>query len=118
VRVDQECAWLVAIVRHRFADGARRHARSAAHEVQVEDLDVTFAEVPANTPAESEGDRAALRDAIRALPSGQREAIELLKLRELSLKEAAAATGASIGALKVATHRAVAALRKMLAAGH
>jgi DNA-directed RNA polymerase specialized sigma24 family protein len=32
----------------------------------------------------------------------------------MSLKEAAAVSGMSIGALKVATHRAIIALRKML----
>jgi RNA polymerase sigma-70 factor (ECF subfamily) len=48
------------------------------------------------------------------LPPGQRQAVELLKLRELSLKEASALTGMSIGALKVATHRAIASLRRTL----
>jgi RNA polymerase sigma-70 factor (ECF subfamily) len=52
---------------------------------------------------------------VRALPEGQREAIELLKLEELSLKEAAAVSGTSVGALKVATHRALRALRRTLA---
>jgi RNA polymerase sigma-70 factor (ECF subfamily) len=37
-------------------------------------------------------------------------------LRELSLKEAAAHTGSSVGALKVATHRAMASLRRALGA--
>jgi DNA-directed RNA polymerase specialized sigma24 family protein len=40
--------------------------------------------------------------------------MELLKLRELSLKEASAATGLSTGALKLATHRAIASLRRAL----
>jgi DNA-directed RNA polymerase specialized sigma24 family protein len=38
----------------------------------------------------------------------------MLKLKEMSLKEAAAASGMSIGSLKVATHRAMNALRKKL----
>jgi RNA polymerase sigma-70 factor (ECF subfamily) len=38
----------------------------------------------------------------------------LLKLQELSLKEASAVSGLSIGALKVATHRAMASLRRAL----
>jgi len=37
-----------------------------------------------------------------------------LKLREMSLREAAAASGTSIGALKVSVHRAMATLRKAL----
>ena len=60
------------------------------------------------------GDPEALRQAVATLPPGQRVAIELLKFRELSLKEAAAASGMSIAALKVATHRATRALRLML----
>jgi RNA polymerase sigma-70 factor (ECF subfamily) len=109
--------WLLAIVRHRLADAARRDARVAARERPVEDIDVTFAEAPANSSPEAGSDIPALREAIQALPRGQRDAIELLKLRELSLKEAAAVSGASVGALKVAAHRAVASLRRMLA-GH
>jgi RNA polymerase sigma-70 factor (ECF subfamily) len=109
--------WLLAIVRNRLADGARRHARQAAHEVQVEDLDVTSAAVGANSPSGSVGDVQILRTAIDTLPRRQREAIELVKLRELSLKEAAVATGLSVGALKVATHRAIATLRRLLAPG-
>ena len=105
--------WLLAIVRHRLADGARRHARRAAHEVQVEDIEVTFPASPTNFP-ETADDGPALREAMAALSPGQRDAIELLKLRELSLKEAAQATGVSVGALKVATHRAMATLRRKL----
>jgi DNA-directed RNA polymerase specialized sigma24 family protein len=46
------------------------------------------------------------------------QAIELMKLREMSLKEAAAATGTSIGALKVSVHRGISALRKALGAAN
>jgi RNA polymerase sigma-70 factor (ECF subfamily) len=38
----------------------------------------------------------------------------MLKLRELSLKEAAAETGMSVSALKVAVHRAIKTLRVAL----
>ena len=34
--------WVAAIVRHRLADAARQHARQGAHEIIVDDLDVTF----------------------------------------------------------------------------
>ena len=40
--------------------------------------------------------------------------IELLKLQEMSLKEAAAVSGMTVAALKVATHRALKTLRKVL----
>jgi uncharacterized protein (UPF0276 family) len=55
-----------------------------------------------------------LSQAVQALPRGQRRAIEMLKLGGMSLKEAAAASGTSISALKIATHRAINALRKTL----
>src|SRR5262245_6796296 len=106
--------WLMAITRHRLADAARRHTRRAAHEVQVENVPVTFSDEGANIDNDGYRDPEALRHAIRALPSGQRDAIELLKLREMSLKEAAAARGTSIGALKVSVHRAMATLRRAL----
>jgi RNA polymerase sigma-70 factor (ECF subfamily) len=106
--------WLLAIVRNRLADAARRHARLSAHEIRVEDLDVTFSTADANPSVEGYGDQQALRRAIEALPAGQRKAIELLKLQEMSLKDAAAASGTTVGALKVATHRAMAALRRLL----
>jgi RNA polymerase sigma-70 factor, ECF subfamily len=52
---------------------------------------------------------------MKDLPAGQRTAIELLKLRELSLKEAANVSGMSVSALKVAAHRAIKSLRGSLA---
>jgi RNA polymerase sigma-70 factor (ECF subfamily) len=106
--------WLLAIVRNRLADAARRYGRQQAHETQVDDLQVTFGEITTNTTEEGRGDVEALAQAIRALPAGQRQAIELLKLQEMSLKEAAVATGTSVGALKVATHRAISSLRRIL----
>ena len=106
--------WLLAITRNRLADGARRHARQGAHEVPAEDLAVTFSGESTNTHAEVYGDPEALKQAIQELPPGQRGAIEMLKLRDMSLKEAAAATGISVGALKVATFRAMDALRRRL----
>jgi RNA polymerase sigma-70 factor (ECF subfamily) len=108
--------WLLAIVRNRLVDAARRYGRQHAHETQVDDVQVTFAELATNTRDEGIGDVEALEHAIRALPAGQRQAIELLKLQDMSLKEAAAATGTSVAALKVATHRAIASLRRILGA--
>ncbi len=106
--------WLLAIVRHRVTDAKRRHLRRTAQEVWVEDPDVTFSQVSTKSHLEAVSDLDALRSAVQTLPARQRDAIEVLKLRELSLKEAAATTGMSVGALKVATHRAMASLRRML----
>jgi RNA polymerase sigma factor (sigma-70 family) len=106
--------WLIAITRNRLADAARRYGRRAAHEVQVEHVPVTFSAEGANIDSDEYRDPEALRQAIEDLSPAQRAAIEMLKVREMSLKEAAAARGTSIGALKVSVHRAMAALRKAL----
>jgi RNA polymerase sigma-70 factor (ECF subfamily) len=106
--------WLLAITRNRLADAARRYARFGAREVPVDELEVTFSTEGTNNMKTAYGDPEALKRAIADLPPGQRSAIEMLKLREMSLKEAASASGTSIGALKIATHRAMEALRKRL----
>src|SRR5437899_2218115 len=104
--------WLVAIANRRVVDGLRRQGRSRAREVVLETGHETFAAPQANL-AEAASDGRVLRDAIGQLPSGQRDAIRMLKLRDVALKEAGAASGMSVAALKVATHRALKNLRKM-----
>jgi len=106
--------WLTAIARNRMADGARRYARRAANEVVSDRLPETFPGEETNTLVDRYGDSEALAQAMADLPPGQRQAIELVKLRELSLKEASAVSGMSVGALKVAVHRGIAALRRAL----
>ena len=106
--------WLMAIARNRMADGARRYARRAANEMPSEQPVETFPAEDTNMSANGYGDVEALTQAMTKLPHSQRQAIELMKLREMSLKEAAATTGTSIGALKVSVHRGISALRKAL----
>jgi RNA polymerase sigma factor (sigma-70 family) len=105
--------WLVAIANRRIIDALRRQGRAVSRETALESEHETFGVSEANLP-EAGSDRHVLWRAIETLPPGQRQAIRLLKLQEMSLKEAAAASGMSIAALKVATHRAVKSLRKML----
>jgi RNA polymerase sigma factor (sigma-70 family) len=106
--------WLLAIVRNRLADAARRYGRRSATKQALEQSSVTFSPEAANMQTEEIGDSKALRHAIAQLPPAQRQAIEMLKLREMSLKQASAASGASIGALKISVHRAMATLRRSL----
>jgi RNA polymerase sigma factor (sigma-70 family) len=105
--------WLMAIAYNRIADAARRHARRAAHEACGGD-NVTFCADRPNEASDEYGDPQELRRLVEALPPRQRTAIEMTKLQGASLKQAAAATGTSVGALKVSIHRAVRALRKQL----
>ncbi len=104
--------WLVAITRRRIVDRLRRRGSRAA-EVPLGPEHETIVADGANLYPLLSG-RRALRDAIASLPAGQRRAILLLKLRGLSLKEAALESGLSVAALKVASHRALKALRTML----
>jgi RNA polymerase sigma-70 factor (ECF subfamily) len=57
---------------------------------------------------------AQLREAVQDLPQSQRTALGLTKLQDLTIQEASARSGMSIGAIKVATHRAVQTLRRRL----
>jgi RNA polymerase sigma-70 factor (ECF subfamily) len=97
-----------------MADGSRRQMRRTANEVSVAEYPETFSEEPANTLGTGYGDPQALHQAIGKLPRGQRAAIEMLKLRGMSLKEAASMSGMSVVALKVAVHRGMNSLRKAL----
>lgn len=104
--------WLVAIANRRIVDGLRRRGRIGSHESSTEpDLETFFA-AEANLP-EERVDARLVRDAIEQLPVGQRDALRMLKLEEMSLQEAAAASGTSVAALKVATHRAIKRLREL-----
>lgn len=105
--------WLVAIARRRIVDRLRRQGRTRTREVALDEEDVTFS-TPAANLGEADWNKRVLGNAIERLPPGQREAVSLLKLQEMSLQQAAAASGMSVGALKVAMHRAMNNLRKML----
>jgi RNA polymerase sigma-70 factor (ECF subfamily) len=101
--------WLATIAERRALDRLRKRMRNAKRETPLEPDHETFAATPANTEGGLEAEE--LSRALERLPPGQRQALELLKLKEMSLKEASAATGLSITALKVATHRALKSLR-------
>jgi RNA polymerase sigma-70 factor, ECF subfamily len=107
--------WLAAIAERRAIDRLRRRGRRQGRETPIEDFGETLA-----TPAANEGEAkvasAELRAAVAALPQAQRTALGIAKLEDLPLAEASARSGMSVGALKVATHRAVKALRKRLGA--
>lgn len=105
--------WLAAIAERRVIDQVRRTSRSAARQTPLKREHETFAAPQTNIDtAMVDGD--SLAKAMDSLTPVQREAVSLLKLKELSLKEAAAASGLSVPALKVAMHRAMKRLRKFL----
>jgi RNA polymerase sigma-70 factor, ECF subfamily len=109
--------WLVTIANRRIIDRLRRRLRTNSGETEFTAEHETFSADGTNLPSnrdETAADDAALHAAIERLPPDQREAVRLLKLKEMSLKEAAVVSGRSISALKVATHRAIQGLRKIL----
>ena len=103
--------WLVTIAKRRVADRLASLRRIGIHAPLEAAEDVTFDGAGANN-SDAVLTATELQAAIAALPQAQRSALELTKLKEMSLVEAAAASGTSVGSLKVATHRAVAALRR------
>jgi RNA polymerase sigma-70 factor (ECF subfamily) len=107
-------AWLATIARRRSVDALRRRGRISAAETKDDIAYETFADPRANKETELTVQAPGLGAAIAALPEGQREAIELLKVRELSLREASQVSGKSIAALKVNVHRAIKTLRARL----
>ncbi|MET4702308.1 RNA polymerase sigma-70 factor (ECF subfamily) [Constrictibacter sp. MBR-5] len=103
--------WLVTIARRRIADRLHQLGRRNHVEAPPDRGSETFFTEDWNL-AEDRIRAGELRAAITALPPGQRRAIELTKLRELSLAEASTISGVSVTALKVGVHRAVATLRR------
>ncbi len=110
--------WLVAITERRALDRIRARGRRLGREAALD----LAAELPApegSADAALDANRAAvkLRDAVQELPESQRTALGLTKLQDLSLQEASARSGMSVGAIKVATHRAMQTLRRRLTGG-
>jgi RNA polymerase sigma-70 factor, ECF subfamily len=106
--------WLVAIARRRIIDRLRVVLRNRSREITFTEEHETFSE-PAENLTDDRPDAGAVRAAIARLPAGQQQAIRLLKLEEKSLKEASLQTGQSVVSLKVATHRAIRGLKRLLA---
>lgn len=107
--------WLNSIAERRAIDRLRKMGRTSGRESNIEDLADGIGATPAVGTARLEAEE--LRRAVATLPESQRQAVLLAKLQERPLKEAAQISGMSVGALKIATHRAVAALRGKLGGG-
>ncbi|HEY4250858.1 MAG TPA: sigma-70 family RNA polymerase sigma factor [Roseomonas sp.] len=107
--------WMAAIAERRALDRGRSRGRRAAREVAIEAAENLPG--PAVSEAERGLARAELRAALGELPASQATALRLAKIEELSLAEASTRSGLSVGALKVATHRALRSLRKRLGGG-
>jgi RNA polymerase sigma factor (sigma-70 family) len=107
--------WLSAIAERRAIDRLRRYSLRATREISDDTAYETFPDPRANREMEVSAAAEELGGAIAKLPEQQREAIELLKLKEMSLIEASSASGRSVAALKVNVHRAIKSLKSRLA---
>lgn len=105
--------WLAAIADRRAIDAVRRRFRIGRHEVSDDHAYATFAD-PAANRVEASGSAQTLARMTEGLSPVQKEAIELVKIRELSLVEASAVSGQSVAALKVNIHRAIKKMRARL----
>lgn len=100
--------WLAAIVSRRAIDAMRKRGRVGARELFDEFAYETFADPQANGSGDASRQLAGMRSGLSA---GQQEAIELVKIREMSLAEASVESGQSIASLKVNIHRAIKKMR-------
>ena len=104
--------WMRAIARNAVIDAQRARSLRLKRELPLEpgvDLPDPREASDPNAPLP-----AYLQRALEALPAAQREAVELIHLRELSVAEAAERVGIRPGALKVRAHRGYKALRALL----
>ncbi len=105
--------WLRAIARNATLDALRARGRRAERETALPDVERVADE---REPSRADAPLSArMSRALADLPPAQREAVELIHVRELSVAEAAEQAGVSVSALKVRAHRGYKALRKLLA---
>lgn len=104
--------WLLAIANRRIIDGLRRQGRRRLRETVLTSEHDSFVEDLSSFGDNS--DYRALEGALENLSPAQRQAIQLLKLKELSLRQASVVSGVSITTLKVTTHRALKRLRALM----
>lgn len=102
--------WLAAITVRRSIDATRKRGRIGGREVFDEAAYETFADPAANHEPDPDAPRV-LAGMTEGLSRGQKEALRLVKLKEMSLIEASAVSGQSIASLKVNIHRAMKKLR-------
>jgi len=108
--------WLAAIAQRRAIDMLRRRKSVSGHEAAQPEALETFSAPAANQELEAVHSHEEVQELLQHLPQRQREALESVKLREMTLAEASKASGQSVAALKVNTHRALKALRALIQA--
>ena len=106
--------WLTAIASRRAIDVVRRRQRIGRYETTDPELAETFSDAVANNNLEAVHSAEEVVGLLQQIPARQREALQKLNLKEMSLSQAAQVSGQSVGALKVNAHRALKALRGLM----
>lgn len=109
--------WIAAIAKARAIDALRARKRRGAVEGELTDAVVASASDRATRHDDVLAANDEVATAMSALPASQRAALQMLKIEEMSLTEAARASGQSASALKSLLHRAMRALRASLRSG-
>ena len=106
--------WLFAVIR-KTAAGARRHDLFRAPHLALQaDGAPSVADESAEEVFERTQRLAHLREALAALPDRQRQALHLVFYEEMSVREAAAVMGVSLGTARVHYERGKKRLRQRL----
>jgi RNA polymerase sigma-70 factor (ECF subfamily) len=105
--------WLFTIARSKFIDILRREARLARliHNLRLTTEILAPAEPP---PSRTLQDRNLLQTAFQSLSDTEESAIRMVRLQGMSFGEAAAASGRSSISLRVAVHRGVKRLQRVM----
>ncbi len=111
--------WVSAIAGSRAIDALRKRGRRRAREVHDDDAFNAYADddAPHDTNAAQDA-RIQVSERLSRLPDRQREMVEMVHLREMSLNDAAKHSQLSIGAVKSLLHRALVRLRQTGADDH
>ena len=109
--------WIAAIAKSRAIDGLRTRRRQARLAAQLSNEAHTTSRQSADTEEGRFATQSQVIAALETLPPGQRAAVQMLKIQEMSLSDAARASGKSMPALKSLLHRAMLALRETLNGG-
>lgn len=101
--------WTYAIARYRMID-RWRHTKRRGHELPIED----FEHVLTAQHQEAGDPKRDIARLLATLPEKQRKSIELVKIKDMSICEACAATGWSPSDIKISIHRGLKSLMALV----
>ena len=103
--------WLMALANARAIDALRARGRLFRHEVSDPAAFDAYADPLSEHHVSAASVASDVRHRLRLLPQRQRLAVEMVKLRDMSVSDAAKAANLSIPMLKSLLHRAMANLK-------